>query len=62
MGVEFIFNQNVVDIDGKDHYPYVILNGDIKIEYDGLLIASGTDPRSKKIKGLSRGSNTFLLN
>lgn len=34
----------------------------MKLEYDGLVLADGADPKIKRVRGLSKGDNRFMLN
>ncbi|EGR29865.1 hypothetical protein IMG5_147080 [Ichthyophthirius multifiliis] len=62
-GINFMLGREVVYVDKTHGSPYVLLEDGLKIEYDGLIVATGVSPEIREIEGLQEKENvSFLYN
>jgi len=60
-GVTILFGREVAEISHKHVFPYIILEDGTRIEYDGLLVATGSKFTLPEHKPLTKSKRSFFL-
>jgi NAD(P)H-nitrite reductase large subunit len=60
-GITYVLGREVCEINNSHGEPHVILEDGLKLEYDGLLLATGAHYEKRELIGYKKNSNNFLF-
>lgn len=61
-GVKYMLGRNVVSIENTHGNPSITLEDGLKLEYDAILVATGTHYEQREFIGLNKEKNFMMLN